>query len=307
MENKKQSNFVKIIIVVLIIVFAAFSAINQLFVSKVTAILPSEVQAQSLTTLTSENANLPLTQKNAIVSSVSEKQVGIETFEVKVPILTYHHIRDVLLVTDRSDIEFSVSPSSLNEQLAYLHDKGFQTLSLGDLAESFENRQPLPPKSVILTFDDGFRDFYTNAFPIIKKYNLRVVSFYPVNYTSYPNYMDWSMLREIHNSGLVDVQSHTLSHFLLTRLTPEEARKEIFESKKNLEEGLRKKVYYLAYPYGDYNEDIVNLVREANYRLAFGTRSGTELHSSEKLFLRRVTVSGFDTLETFKIKLQVVK
>ncbi len=241
------------------------------------------------------------------VASISARQkLEIKTendFVVHVPVLMYHYVRDAVPPTEELSYHLSVKVAELDRQFEYLSKNGFQTISLNDLYESLVNRTPLPPKSVIITFDDGYRDFYQNAFPIIKKYNLRVVSFYVGNYTNYPNYMSWSMLKEIHNSGLVDVQSHTLSHFLLTKISPDERRREIFESKRLLEEGLGKKINYLAYPYGDYNEEVVNLAREAGYRLAFSTRPGNTLTSSEQLFLNRVVVSGFDTLETFKAKL----
>ncbi len=241
------------------------------------------------------------------VASVSAKQklnvVAKNDFVVNIPVLMYHYVRDAVPPSEELSYHLSVRIEELDKQFSYLAQNGYQTLSLNDLYESLVNRTPLPPKSVVITFDDGYRDFYLNAFPIIKKYNLRVVSFYVVNYTTYPSYMDWPMLREIHSSGLVDVESHTLSHFLLTTLSKEEARKEIFESKRILEESLNKKVNYFAYPYGDYNEDIVNLVSEAGYRLGFTTRPGSQLRSSEQLILRRVTISGFDTIETFKAKL----
>ena len=303
METKSQSNFIKIIVVGLITVFGSISAANQLFIAKNTAIVPSEIQVQTLATFSSRNSTLPSLQKPVIVSSVSQQQVGTEDFEVKVPVLTYHHVRDVLLVADRSDIEFSVAPSSLEEQLLYLHDKGFQTLSLSDLAASFENREPLPPKSVILTFDDGFRDFYTNAFPLLKKYNMRAVSFYVVGYSNFPGYMDQQMLREIHDSGLVDVQSHSMNHLVLTKLTPEEQRREIFDSKRILEEVLGKRINYFAYPYGDFDQNIINLVREAGYKLSFGTLPGDVLRKSDYLSLPRLAVTGFDDLVRFKNKL----
>src|SRR3990172_5629790 len=204
------------------------------------------------------------------VASVSAKQklnvVAKNDFVVNIPVLMYHYVRDAVPPSEELSYHLSVRIEELDKQFSYLAQNGYQTLSLNDLYESLVNRTPLPPKSVVITFDDGYRDFYFNAFPIIKKYNLRVVSFYVVNYTTYPNYMDWPMLREIHSSGLVDVESHTLSHFLLTTLSKEEARKEIFESKRILEESLNKKINYFAYPYGDYNEDVVNLVSEAGYR-----------------------------------------
>lgn len=241
------------------------------------------------------------------VATIAARQklnvVPKDDFSVSVPVLMYHYVRDTALPPEDLSYFLSVKIKDLDEQFSYLQQNGFQTLSLADLYESLTGRTPLPPKSVIITFDDGFRDFYYNAFPLIKKHNMRVVSFYVVNYTSYPNYMNWEMLREINNSGLVDVESHTLSHLPLTSLEPEQLRAEIFESKRILEEGLGKKVNYFAYPYGVYNEEIVNLVAQAGYRLAFSTRPGSELRASEQLILRRVTISGFDTIDTFKAKL----
>ena len=272
-----------------------FSNVNRIELSTPKTRATQTLATSSATSLANEVASISAKQKlNVIVK---------DDFVVRVPVLTYHYIRDAVPPTEELNYHLSVKTADLDSQFAYLAKNGFQIISLGDLYESLVNHTPVPPKSVIITFDDGYRDFYYNAFPLIKKYNLRVVSFYVASYTSYPNYMNWEMLREIHNSGLVDVESHTLSHFLLTPLTPEEAGKEILESKKILEEGLGKKVNYLAYPYGDYNEEVVNLVKEAGYRQAFSVRPGADLRSSEQMFLKRINVSGFDTLETFKSKL----
>ncbi len=224
-------------------------------------------------------------------------------FAVKVPILMYHHIRDSVLPTENSAYFYSVKPQKLEQQLAFLKENNYQVLSLGDLYESLESRSPLPPKSVVITFDDGYRDFYTNAFPIVKKFNFRVVSFFVAGYTRMGDYMNWQMLHELHKSGLVDIESHSISHPLLTRLNNADQRREIFESRKILEDNLGKKVYYFAYPYGDYNQEVVNIVKEAGYRLAFSAFAGTTLHSSRELILPRILISGFDTLETFKTKL----
>jgi peptidoglycan/xylan/chitin deacetylase (PgdA/CDA1 family) len=115
--------------------------------------------------------------------------------------------------------------------------------------------------------------------------------------------MNWDMVRQIHSSGLVDVESHTLGHLMLTQLTPEQERNEIFESKRILEEKLNKKINVFAYPYGDLNDQVVNLVKEAGYKLAFSTRIGSDLHSNERFILKRVSINGFDSFDVFKAKL----
>jgi peptidoglycan/xylan/chitin deacetylase (PgdA/CDA1 family) len=303
---KNKTTFIKKILVSFLIVAGVVSLLRQFYwkdfstANRLELSTPKLKEGQILAT-----SSTPL-NVNEVASISARQKLGTQItddFVVEVPVLTYHYIRDAVPPSEELSYHLSVKVADLESQFSYLAQSGFHTLSLGDLYESLVNRTPLPPKSVIITFDDGFRDFYFNAFPLVKKYNLRVVSFYVVGYTNYPNYMSWSMLKELHNSGLVDIQSHTMSHFLLTGLSPEHAKSEIFESKRILEEMLGKKVSYIAYPYGDYNEEIVNMVREAGYRLAFSTRPGSELRSGEQFFLRRMNVSGFDTLETFKAKL----
>jgi peptidoglycan/xylan/chitin deacetylase (PgdA/CDA1 family) len=234
-------------------------------------------------------------------SKIEKSEKG--SFSLRVPVLMYHYIRRGILPRDRIPYILTVTPEDFDKQLGFLSSEGYQTISLNDLYDSLENKTPLPKKSVILTFDDGYKDFYTNVFPLLKKYNFRAVNFFITGYTSNSLYMNWDELREIHESGLVDIESHTLSHFDLTKIPLEVAMREIFDSKKILEENLKKKVNYFAYPYGSYNNLIVDLVKKAGYKLAFSTNPGVDLHSSEQFFLKRVTVSGFDTLETFKAKL----
>lgn len=260
----------------------------------------------------SQNQQRSLTEKifpNSLVANSLVPKINFLTnnatgdYVIKVPILTYHHIRSDVPLTEELTYGYSVSPAVLDQQLSFLANNSYQTISLNDLNDSLENTTPVPPKSVILTFDDGYRDFYTLAFPLLKKYNLRAVVFYIVGYFNYPSYMTWNMLAEIHNSGLVDVESHTLEHPLLTKIDSNEAKREIFESKKILEQKLNKKIKYFAYPYGNYDERVVNLVKEAGYNLAFGTLPGSTLRKSARFILHRVGISGFDSFEQFKTKL----
>lgn len=239
----------------------------------------------------------------ATVSATVNRNPSASTFVLRIPILMYHYVRTGIPITDQLSYRLSVTPVVLEEQLKFLADNGYFTISLVDLETSLENRLPLPPKSVVLTFDDGYRDFYSSAFPLLKKYNLRAVSFYVVDYANYPGYMSWDMVKEIQESGLVDVESHTLSHLPLSKLVSEQKTKEIFESKKLLEQKLEKKVNYLAYPYGDFDDSVVQLTQQAGYHLAFGTNSGTRHTKGEKFFLKRVAVNGEDSFETFKYKL----
>lgn len=299
MAVQSKYNFIKLLFIVVLIIAGFLSLLKEtVFVTKKSP----QVKAQKVLSV----RNIPVQTLSALNFS---PQVTATTstlrsdFTVHVPVLMYHYIRSGISITENISYGLSITPEVLEQQLKYIADNGYQTISLNDLSDSLDNHTPLPPKSVVLTFDDGYRDFYTTAFPLLKKYNLRAVSFYVVDYFNYPGYMTWDMVKEIHNSGLVAFESHTLGHLMLTSLKPEEARREVFESKKILEEVLNKKVTVFAYPYGDFNDEIVNLVKEAGYKLAFSTRIGSDSHSSERFILKRVSVNGFDSFDVFKAKL----
>lgn len=298
MKQSKFGYFLKLIFVFLLALAGFLSLLKETILST--------KQAQTLATVDvlgqkTQSPNIFAESiKNEITPAVF---LASNDFTVRVPILMYHYVRVGVPISETISYTLSVTPEQLDTQLQYIQQNGYQTISLNDLYDALENKIPLPPKSVILTFDDGYRDFYTDAFPLLKKYNLRAVSFYIAGYLNYPTYMNLKMLKEIHNSGLVDIESHTVGHLMLTKLTPEQAKTEIFESKKILEQSLRKKVNYFAYPYGDLNESIVTLVKDAGYKLGFSTRVGSDQHQSEKYYLKRITVSGYDSFDTFKTKL----
>ncbi len=301
---KPKSWFFKTIFILVWIFLGAFFFYKELLLPT-HAVEAKTLKPQVLSEKVSQSVveTLPLVQNIspnlASAIQISQTVPKADDYTINLPVLMYHYIRSGISQLDTMPFSLSVTPESLDKQLSYLHDQGFQTVSLNDVYEALSQGMPLPPKSVVLTFDDGYRDFYTDAFPLLKKYNLRAVSFYITSYTSYPTYMNWQMLHEIHNSGLVDIESHTVDHFQLTKLSPEEQKREIFDSKKTLEEGLGKKIYFFAYPYGDLNPAVMDLVRSAGYKLAFGTKVGTTMKRSEMLQLERISITGSDSLEQF--------
>lgn len=284
-----------------LIIFVVLGGIISLIIQFFPTVEIASAQTEKVASFSATVADDFIPQATSSAQIAPEK---LNNFSVRVPVLMYHYIRNNLAITDELSFKLSVSPQNLEQQLSYLAENGYLTLSLGDLYESLETQTPLPPKSVVLTFDDGFRDFYTTAFPLLKKYNLRAVNFYVAGYAGYPGYMNWDMVREMHRSGLVDIQSHTLSHLPLTKLAPEIRHKEIVESKAILEANLNKKVNYFAYPYGEYDETVIQLTAAAGYRLAFSTRPGGLQLPSEKYFLKRTSINGQDDLEVFKYKLE---
>ena len=156
----------------------------------------------------------------------------------------------------------------------------------------------LPPKPVLITFDDGYIDNYTNAFPILKKYNLRATIFIIPAFTSvYPNYMTWEQLKEMEANGIT-IESHTLTHPKLEELPDDEIRNELLNSKNMLEEQLGHPIEFLAYPTGTYNLHIAGIAQDLGYKGAFTIKYGVVDKGSNFFALERVPI--FHTATTMK-------
>lgn len=222
---------------------------------------------------------------------------------VRVPILLYHYIEVNKDPKDTIRQSLTVSPYWFEEQAKFLVQNGYTTITLEELTDALMGKKDLPPKPVILTFDDGYRDFYTDAFPILKKYNLKATNFVFPNVLNKKNNMDTWMIQEVINSGLVTIGSHTLSHAYLPKLSKELAHKEISESKIVLEQIIGKPVRVFAYPYGAFDQSVVDLVRQAGYTAAVATTRGN-IHSPDTLYWFSRTRVGNLAGEMFKKKLE---
>ncbi len=194
-----------------------------------------------------------------------------ENYFFKFPVFNYHHIRPMpnvasSTITDRA---FTVSPEGLETHLKYFKDNGYQVVLLEDLVDYFDTGKPLPPKAVALTFDDGWEEHYKNAFPILKKYGVKATFFVPTGWVGKSWILTWKEMREMSQAGMV-FGSHSISHPDLDKLSDEELKKEVEDSKKSLEDNLGVKVDYLSYPAGMYNDKVIEAVKAAGYKAAVG-------------------------------------
>jgi len=218
---------------------------------------------------------------------------------LRVPILMYHYIRVNPNPVDRVGAGLSVNPDLFARQMAYLAEAGYTPVTLEDVYAAWTVGAPLPPKPVILTFDDGYRDFFTAAYPVLKAHGFKATVYVIVDFLDRPAYLTWEMLSTLVSEGLVTVGAHTLTHVDLTAAAPDRARREVFLSKQRLEERLGVAVVDFAYPAGRYNPTVVGLVDAAGYRTAVTTRPGAVLRLEERLTLPRVRVDGREGLAEF--------
>ena len=217
-----------------------------------------------------------------------------------VPVLNYHQIND------RDENALTVHTDQFEAQMKYLADNGYHTITPEDMVDAWENGKELPDKPVIITFDDGYADNYRNAYPILKKYNLQGTIFLISDFVStYPNYLTWTQAEEMQESGLINFESHTLSHEQLDSTSPEETWNQVDGSKKALEWHLGKEINFLAYPCGSYDEELQRMVKDAGYKGAFTVNYGLAGQQENRYLLDRVPIFGCTnhTLLRYKLRL----
>lgn len=212
--------------------------------------------------------------------------------QIKVPMLLYHYVGNNPNPADKRRDDLSVTPDKFEEQMKYLVDNGYHTTSLDTLYAALKKQISLPDKSVILTFDDGYVDFYYNAYPILKKYNLSATVFIPTGLMGGGAYLTWLQIQEMHSSGRITFGSHLVHHYHLPSLSRDAALFELKESKRVLQNQLGVPINFLAYPYGSTNTNIIELVKEAGYVGAVGTWAG-KIQSEGTIFdMPRLRVGG---------------
>jgi peptidoglycan/xylan/chitin deacetylase (PgdA/CDA1 family) len=189
-----------------------------------------------------------------------------------------------------------VTPKAFAAQISYLRLAGYTTITLDDLARALSGGATLPAKPIILTFDDGYQDFYDNVFPLLKKYRDLATIYIITGKVGHAGYMTWDELRELAASPLITIGAHTRTHPDLRALTPEHSWDELAGSKHDLELELGIPVRHLAYPSGDYNASVLAQVEQIGFTTAVTTREGFSERANQLLTLERVRVNGYTAL-----------
>ncbi len=243
----------------------------------------------------------PETQKQQQIESKAEdseastlvKNINFKHNDKGIPVLMYHAIGYEKGNTVR------VPKENFIEQMKYLKDNGYVTLTLDEAYNFFANNKPVPEKSVVLTFDDGYVDNYVEALPVLKDFGFKATIFVITGAVDKSkSYMNVEQLKEMEASGM-DIQSHTVHHDHLAQLSYEKQLETLKNSKDFLEKTLNKKIKYFAYPYGEYSKDSLKAIRDAGYTMAFATAGRWSDKSDGVLTLDRVFISGTANLDVF--------
>lgn len=249
-----------------------------------------------------------------------------------VPVFMYHH------VSPRKDDMITVTPQTFEAQLQHIRHSGYKTVTPDELAAYVSGSGQIPDKSLILSFDDGYLDNYVYAYPLLKQYGLKAVIFlvtgwvdaatassassgeiindYKENPPSHGEskkligegqmhrvIMNWDMVKEAHSSGLVDFQSHTVTHKNCDGAVTSELMSELKGSKETLEKRLDRPCEHLCWPKGRFSLGAVEAAKNVGYKTLYTTQLGVVKQGDDLLALKRIPVK--EGAQWFRSRLKV--
>jgi len=212
----------------------------------------------------------------------------------------YHHVAVPPPHADAIRRDLSVSPADFEAQLRYLIENGYQPVTLSDLMIHLRLGQPLPDKPVIVTFDDGFKDQYTNAYPLLKRYGF-VATFFIITCfvdEGRDEYMSWADVELLHADGM-EIGSHSYTHPTLSGKSFEYIVWQTLGSKEAIEARTHEPVRFFSYPSGQHDQRVIDVLRSAGYWGAVTVEAGSLQSSQHPFELRRIRVRGRYELRDF--------
>lgn len=225
--------------------------------------------------------------------------------EAKIPILMYHNVGKWNLNDSKLMKRFRIEPSKLELHLKYISEN-YQTVSIEDVYNDLVNGIPVPKNSIVLTFDDGWKGLYTEAFPILQKYHLRFTAYLVSSYLDNNSlYLTKKEVREMLKSGLMEIGNHTVDHALLGFYDREKINYEIREAENALYDdfGVRAKTF--AYPGGSYNSVVLDVLENLGFKTAVTAKAGGIQKENEAFLLKRTEVEGTDGINELKKKIEM--
>jgi len=218
--------------------------------------------------------------------------------EITVPILMYHYVRYYNDPNDRVGNDLSVGPNAFQAQMDFLKANGYHPIDFRDLRAYLHGEQVLPSRPVILTFDDGYADFYTTAYPVLAQHDFKAVSYVVPGFLGHGGYMTPGQVLELDRNG-IQIASHTWSHRDLVTLPPDQLNAELTSSRAYLEQLLGHPVVDFCYPAGRFDPAVEQAVTAAGYQSATTTQLGYRHSLADAASWARVRVHGGEGLDVF--------
>ncbi len=247
----------------------------------------------------------PPVGKTAVVPLRDRNPIGVyATGYQTVPVLCYHRF-------GARQGKLNVTPAAFEAQMDFLARNGYTVITLKRLARFLEGKEGLPAKSVVITIDDGYRSTYEIAYPILRKHGFPATVFLYTDFVGAADAMTWAQMKEMMAGGLIEVQPHSKSHANLTLRLPGETeprfrdriRREVDAPVAAINEKLAAPSFTFAYPYGDVNDWVAELLAAQRVTLGVTVTAGGNAFYAYPYMLRRTMVFGNEDLDAFKAKL----
>jgi peptidoglycan/xylan/chitin deacetylase (PgdA/CDA1 family) len=233
-----------------------------------------------------------------------------------IPVLMYHSISDASEVSKPAYFRISTSVNRFQEQIQWLFERGYQTINIDNIPSILSGRSEFPEKTIILTFDDGYEDFFTNAWPILGKFGYSATVYLPTSFIGHKRKafngrpcLVWNEILELYNHN-ISFGSHTSSHPKLYALDCQGIRDELKYSRATIENFLQQPVNSFSYPFAFPQEDkhfvkqIKVLLGETGYRTAVTTIIGRIFNGDDSFCIKRLPINQNDDKDLFFAKLE---
>jgi peptidoglycan/xylan/chitin deacetylase (PgdA/CDA1 family) len=213
-----------------------------------------------------------------------------------IPVLVYHS------VSARADGEYNITPAKFAEQMGFLARRGYRSITMAEFKRYMHNGTRPDGKLVLLTFDDGYENNYTIAYPVMRRYGFVGTMFMITGWAGSKPFISWDEAARLQRAGW-DMMPHTVTHPQLPLLSEEQQLKEIVGSKKAIERHLGTKADVLAYPYGHRSQTTYRIVRGNGFAYAFTFDDGMTTSEQDPYLLKRIIVTGKESLAAFAARL----
>jgi peptidoglycan/xylan/chitin deacetylase (PgdA/CDA1 family) len=225
------------------------------------------------------------------------------TARFAVPVLMYHRVCDLTPREARSPLmcDLTVSPADFAEQMQYLVDNHFTILSVNDIETAIYNHLPLPERAVVITLDDGYKDNFDYALPILQRCHTPATIFLVTSVVGAPDHLCWDNARAMLQQD-INFESHTVHHYDLTTLPNPLLISELRDARNSITQHLNTPVTQVAYPSGMYNNAVVTAAQFTGYRAGWKKGGGPVRPDDDPYLLPRIRVHGRTTMEDFKRK-----
>ncbi len=231
----------------------------------------------------------------SVTASVYDGGTGRQK-AVSIPVLYYHSVQ---VMPGSTAV---VSPTKFTEQMQYLADNGYRPLTMAEFSAIMEGQAAAPEKPVLLTFDDGYVDNHSTVMPLLSKLGFPATLFMSPGVMDDKRFINWEQAADLRDSGW-DIYPHGMTHPYLNKLTAEEQAYEITEARKQIEEKLGVTADVFCYPYGQYNNTTLNILKDNGFRYAFTIDQGKTTPKQHPYKLKRVFVNGEEDLAALVRKL----